>query len=165
MGSGKTCAGQAAAERLGVVFADTDWAVEESTGSTIEWIWENDGEPVFRKHESEVVGLLQGSVAIVATGGGVILDPTNRRSMKNSGPVVWLQASPQILAQRLGSHPPRPAMRRSELNPIAFLEDMLERRRSLYEAIASHRIDTDVVTPEETIREIEEIWKTSESAT
>src|SRR5512137_631528 len=91
MGSGKTAAGKLAARQLGLAFADMDDIIEQRAGSKISEIFAQKGEPYFRQIERELARELaarQGHV--IATGGGIVLNPNNLRDLGQSGLVVCL---------------------------------------------------------------------------
>ena len=95
MATGKTEVGRKLAALLGAPFVDTDALVESATGRAIADIFARDGEPHFRALEREAVEracAIDG--AVVATGGGTLLDPENRRRLAAAGPVVCLTAAP-----------------------------------------------------------------------
>ena len=105
MGVGKSSVGRRLALRLGRPFVDTDKLVEERAGKSVPEIFADDGEPAFRALESEAVGaaLESRSWAVVAFGGGAVLDPANRDRVRQAALVVWLQAPPRELARRVSA--------------------------------------------------------------
>ncbi len=159
MGSGKTSVGQMVAARLGVPFADTDRLVEESVGSTIAEYWAEHGEPAFRKVEREVVASLQDAKGIIATGGGAVVDETNRALIAESGTVVWLDARPEALAARVGEGADRPMVATAKTSVKAVLESTRDSRSEIYREMADHRIPTDDLSPLEVAERVEALWK------
>ena len=158
MGSGKTSAGEMAAAKLGVPFADTDRLVEERVGASIAGFWKEHGEAAFRQVESDVVAELETVEGIVATGGGAVLDTTNRAIVARSGRVVWLDARPEALAARVGTGGERPLVGGRHASTRATLQLTLDERSSIYEDLAEHRIGTDDLSTEEVAAEIELLW-------
>lgn len=156
MGSGKTAAGRLAASQLGVEFADTDELIAATVGTPVVEVWQAQGESRFRVLESGVVAGLTGFVGVVAAGGGAVLDEANRRQM-SQGTVVWLRASPQRLADRVGGSPDRPLLKRGP-SPAAVLSSLLEERKSIYAGMADHQIDTEHLAVDEVARRIGELW-------
>lgn len=148
MGVGKTSAGRRLALRLGRPFVDTDKLVEERTGKTVPEIFAVDGEPAFRTLEAEVVrGALDSDTwAVVAFGGGAVLDPDTRERARERALVVWLQASPRELARRVSAAQlrsggvARPLL--AEGSPEATLEAIAAGREPCYRAAAHVLIDT-----------------------
>jgi len=110
MGSGKTSVGNELARLKGVPFVDMDEEIEAITGSSIPDIFKYATEKAFRLIESDVLMEIVRSRenAVVATGGGVPTDPTNRALMKSSGIVVYLKADLETLKHRLGEDQTRP---------------------------------------------------------
>jgi shikimate kinase len=157
MGSGKTSAGEIAAGNLGVPFMDTDRIVEQRTGESVSTLWSTRGEQAFRDAERSVVEDLVGEEGIVATGGGVVIDQTNRQLLADSGVVVWLCAAPSALASRVAESSDRPLLSGNE-DRVVVIERKLGERSSLYQSIADRRIETDDLDTHEVAREIEAIW-------
>src|SRR3954470_8668209 len=102
MGAGKTTVGTLCAQRLGRGFVDTDALVETVTGATVPELFATIGEAGFRARERAALADAMASPEplVVACGGGAMVDPENRR-MARRGVVVWLQASPEVLAARV----------------------------------------------------------------
>jgi shikimate kinase len=157
MGTGKSSAGLRAAASLGVPFHDTDVEVSAASGSSIQELWESIGEEGFRDLERAMVSRLAGAEAIVATGGGVVLDRRNREVMSGSGTVIWLQASPEALMERIGDDGERPLISGSP-DPLAALEGIAAARSELYRELADHAIDTSHRSVDDVAGEIEALW-------
>src|SRR5436305_14966193 len=101
MASGKTSAGKLAAHRLGMKFIDMDEILEQRNNQTIYEIFEKKGEEFFRKHERELVRELASQQdLVIATGGGVVLDPNNIRDFGRTGIVVCCWVDPHVAAVR-----------------------------------------------------------------
>src|SRR3954469_7407487 len=80
MGAGKTSVGKLLARRLGKAFYDCDQEIERATGVRIPVIFEIEGEAGFRERERRMLGeLVQSPNVVLATGGGAVLSPQNRR--------------------------------------------------------------------------------------
>ncbi len=161
MGSGKTSAGRLAASNLRVEFSDTDEVVARRMGCSVAQLWGDLGEAVFRDLEKVAVRALAGREGIVATGGGVVLDAENRETMVSTGPVLWLEASPAVLARRLKGSEGRPLLVVPDGERESVLARHLEERASLYAEVATHRIATDDMTVEEVALRIGELWDVS----
>jgi shikimate kinase len=142
MGSGKTAVGRQLAERLGLLFADSDAEIEARTGVDIAYIFEREGEAGFRIREHDVIDELTQTAGIVlATGGGAILLPENRQRLSTRGTVVFLDATidQQLQRTRHGQH--RPLL--ATADPRAKLEELMLVRDPLYRSIATITIKTD----------------------
>ena len=141
MGSGKTAVGRRLATLLGSEFIDSDAEIEKRTGVDIRYIFEKEGEARFREREREVIADLTALEGVViATGGGVILDPANRDRLANTGTVVYLETTIDTLVRRTKAAKTRPLLMNDD--PRAVLERMMLIRRPLYENAAHLRIET-----------------------
>ena len=106
MGSGKSTAGRIVADRLGVPFIDLDARVQRIHGRSIEELFA-EGEERFRRCERVALESLVAEPAfaargaVVATGGGTIIDPHNRDAMIGVGTIVHLDVPVGELAARL----------------------------------------------------------------
>ena len=160
MGSGKSTVGRALASRTGTAFLDTDLLVEGTAGLAVTEVFEEEGEAAFRVRESEAIRAAAAvAEAVVATGGGAVLLTENVRVMKTSGPVVWLQADPVTLADRIGIAPGRPLLR--DVDVVERLSVMLEDRRGAYGRAADHIVATDYFTVDEVAELLETLWNAS----
>lgn len=131
MGSGKTAIGRALAARLGVVFLDSDAAIEEAASVSIAEIFARDGEDFFRVREAEVIKrLMSGPPAILSTGGGAFLTPRIRELIESNGVAVWLDAPLEILWERVRNKDTRPLLRTA--NPKKTLTEIFEQRVPVY---------------------------------
>jgi shikimate kinase len=141
MGSGKTAVGRRLATLLNKQFFDSDAEIEKRTGVDIRYIFEKEGEKRFREREREVIADLTALDGIVvATGGGVILDPANRERLASTGTVVYLETNVETLVRRTKASKTRPLLMNED--PRNVLERMMLTRRPLYEGTADLRIET-----------------------
>ncbi|HZF29639.1 MAG TPA: shikimate kinase AroK [Gammaproteobacteria bacterium] len=141
MGSGKTAVGRRLATMLGKEFFDSDAEIEKRTGVDIRFIFEKEGEARFRARERDVIAALAAlEGVVVATGGGAVLDPSNRALLASTGTVVYLEASIDTQLQRTGPSRNRPLLMNDD--PRTVLERLMSIRRPLYEEIADVRVDT-----------------------
>lgn len=156
MGSGKSSAGESAARHLGVDFYDTDRVVAERMGCSVAQLWGRRGETAFRDLEKVATSSLAGKEGIVSTGGGVVLDEGNRELITGSGVVIWLKASPSVLADRLDGHENRPLLSGNGNEEV--LAEILAQREPLYRQVADHEIETDEMDVPEVADAIGAIW-------
>jgi shikimate kinase len=148
MATGKSAVGRALAARLGRPFRDTDVEIERAAGRSISEIFRESGEVAFRELEREAlerVAVIEG--VVVATGGGLPVDPANRRRMRSAGTIVRLDAPPEVILGRAGSAEDRPLLA-GAADPAARVRELLEAREPAY-ADADHRVDVATGTPEE----------------
>lgn len=165
MGTGKSEVGRRLAQRMGRAFVDTDQLVEEHAGKRIATIFAEDGEPAFRALErAAVVEVAARSGAVVALGGGAVLDPVNVRCLHDAGVLVYLTARPDIIMGRVGDGANRPLLRD---DPRAAVTRLLAERGPIYAAAADITVDTSERTADEVVGEIQqalarsERWKSS----
>jgi shikimate kinase len=141
MGSGKTAVGRRLATLLGKQFFDSDAEIEKRTGVDIRYIFEKEGEARFRQRERDVIAELSAlDGVVVATGGGVVLDPANRERLAATGVVVYLETTLDTLVRRTKAAKTRPLLLNED--PRTVLERLMVVRRPLYEEAADLRIET-----------------------
>lgn len=111
MGSGKSTIGPILANTLGFEFVDIDKVVEQKAGKRIREIFAAEGEQAFRALERaslvEVAGRTQ---CVVSLGGGTIANEENFQLIRESGVIVYLQLSPEEIAQRVHHRTDRPLL-------------------------------------------------------
>lgn len=140
MGAGKTTIGRQLARRLGRRFYDSDHEIVARTGVPIPTIFEIEGEEGFRRRESLAIAeLTSGTDIVLATGGGVVLSPENRKRLHNTGWVVYLNVPPIMLFERTRHDRNRPLLRVE--NPLGKLEELHALRDPLYRETAHLVVD------------------------
>jgi shikimate kinase len=141
MGSGKTTVGRQLARRLGKTFYDTDLEIERRTGVRVALIFEIEGEPGFRARETQIVDALTAlEDVVVATGGGAVLDSTNRARLASRGFVIYLHAQPRDLHHRTRYDKSRPLL--ANADPLAKLEELHRVRDPFYREVADLVVET-----------------------
>ena len=143
MGTGKTEVGKRLARATQRAFVDTDKLVEVAAGRSVAEIFASEGEAHFRTLEREAVRqAVAVPEAVVATGGGALLDAESRRLLLQAGPVVCLTATPEEILRRVGGADDRPLLRGgTPAERLAKIREILAAREASYQ-LATHRIDT-----------------------
>lgn len=153
MGSGKSSIGKIVAKQIGFQFLDTDQIIVERTGSSIADLFSSLGEPAFRDLETSVLASLAHlSRCVIATGGGIILRDQNRALLRETGFVVGLTASEEIIFDRVSRNNKRPLLHTPD--PRETLHALLEARKPLYEAAAEFLLDTSTLSHAEAAERI-----------
>lgn len=131
MGVGKSTVGRRLAKRLGLPFIDSDSEIEETVGLPWGELFERYGEQDYRDGERRLVArLIDGQVRVIATGGGVFVDPRTRELLKERTVTVWLDAPVDVLAERTGRRDTRPLLKNGDRK--ATLERLAEIERQAY---------------------------------
>lgn len=164
MGAGKTTVGRLLARRLKLRFFDSDLEIERRCGVKIRVIFEIEGEAGFRGREEQVIAELAAMEGIVlATGGGAVLARDNRRRLAAGGTVVYLNARPEDLYERIRTDRNRPLL--ATADPLVRLRELHAERDALYRSVADLVIDTGAQSVQLLARELldklEERWKAS----
>lgn len=148
MGSGKTTVGKILAQELGYRFVDTDALIEKIARKSINEIFAQEGEEIFRELESQVLAEISAYKNLsIATGGGIVLRRFNWSYLQH-GIVVWLDVPVEQLSERLCNDTSRPLLANTNLK--AKLQTLLEQRKPLY-AQADVRV---TVTADETPQQV-----------
>jgi shikimate kinase len=143
-GAGKSVVGRELAGRLGVPFIDLDEEIEREAGASVAEIFRSEGEAAFRALEA--AALVKASTqdpSVVACGGGVVLEPANRVTLRATGTCVFLDVPLAQLRERV-----RPAADRPLIQREGDLERLLAEREPLYREFAGHVVNASG-TPDE----------------
>ena len=154
MGTGKTAVGKALAEKLGKEFFELDLLIEKKARKTIPAIFKEDGEISFREFEIEVVKeVSQQRNAVIACGGGVILNKINIDRLRKEAVIVYLTASPRVILRRISRDiDERPLL--AVANPALTIKDLLRFRRPFYERAADVTVNTSGLDIDSVVRQI-----------
>ena len=152
-GSGKSTIGKALSRKLAIPFTDTDDLIEARTGTSISQIFIDQGEPWFRDLEKEV---LQEELAkingVLSLGGGAPLsDFAQELLRKSDAAVVYLDVSLATAAPRVGFNRDRPLLLN---NPRGAWQELMDKRRPIYEALATYVVKVDERAPKDIVDEI-----------
>jgi shikimate kinase len=149
MGAGKTTTGRALARLLGWEFVDLDERIVAADGRSIERIFQEAGEPHFRRLETEILAALrQRPRIVVACGGGTYAQEANRALIDRAGVAVWIRLPLRAALARCAGSAGRPLLRSA-----AQAESLYRRRLPSYRA-APLRVDADGLEPEEVAERI-----------
>lgn len=158
MGSGKTTVGKIVANELFLEFHDTDATIEKKTGVTIDWIFDIEGEQGFRKRETLVLkDLVALNSIVLATGGGIVIEPENRELLAARGTVFYLHTPLSTQIDRTSKDKDRPLLKGQD--PSKVLSDLQESRQAFYEEVADHIINTENKNGSEVANEIVKLVK------
>lgn len=153
MGSGKTTTGRALAKLLALPFVDLDEQIVERAGLSVNEIFKTQGEPYFRRLESELLSQASSkSDQVIATGGGIVVDPANTSRMKRTGLILYLKTSLEVLWERVKEKKDRPLLSGSD--PQKALAALFYGRTPIYETSSDKVFLTDGKSPEAAALEI-----------
>lgn len=166
MGSGKSVTGEILGRELGCRFYDIDSIIESKTGKPIAKIFKDDGEVSFRTAEAGIIKdtyrdiINSGIKAVVALGGGALMNEESRLIAENSSTVIWLYSSLKSCVERLNPGT-RPLLDVDD--PLGQAKRMFEDRAVVY-AKASGLVVNTTFEPQRTsskiIREINSVIQT-----
>lgn len=152
MGVGKSTVGRRLAQRLGLPFADADEEIEVAAGMTVAEIFDRFGEPYFRDGERRVIArLIDGLPKVIATGGGAFINAQTRALILGETTAVWLDARPEILAERVKRRDTRPLLRNRD--PQVVLSELAQVRNPIY-ALAPIHVGSQKAPHEATVAAI-----------
>ena len=143
--TGKTSVGARLAQVLHRLFVDLDQVLVREAGRSVADIVAQGGWAEFRRLEKQLVARYRdGQGQVLATGGGVVLDPDNVAALRENGIIIWLTADPAAIQTRLAQDQPLDANRPSLTggNTIREVAEVLEGRAPLYQAAAQIIVDT-----------------------
>lgn len=144
-GVGKSSVGRLLAIRLGTSFNDSDEEVAREAGRSVEQLFRSEGEAGFRERERRAIARITGlGPAVIATGGGAMVEAETRRLLLSRATTIWLQATAKVLAQRLSDADSRPLLKGEGL--LSKLDIMQRERRPCY-AQAHIHLDTEDLGP------------------
>ena len=154
MGAGKTTIGRQLARELKMEFVDSDQEIEDRSGVTISWIFDVEGEAGFRRREKKILEELTSRKGIVlATGGGAVLAPENRKYLHSRGTVVYLMATIGQQVERT-KHDSRRPLIQNVTDIRGKLKELMEIRDPLYREIADYVVMTNRRSPKSVSSEI-----------
>ncbi|MBQ8306188.1 MAG: shikimate kinase [Blautia sp.] len=142
MGAGKSTIAARLSRKYGYRELDMDSTIEQEERMKISEIFRTKGELHFRSLESALLKRLSPDEdLVVSCGGGAVLDPENVKEMKKKGVIIWLDADPEAILERVSRNHNRPLLEGHK--DLAYIEKMMEERRPRYENAADHRVLSD----------------------
>lgn len=158
MGSGKSTVGKIISNELFLGFFDTDDEIEMRTGASIDWIFDLEGESGFRKRESEILTeMVKKNSIVLSTGGGIILDSSNRELLSSRGTVFYLSTPIPVQVERTAKDKDRPLLKDGD--PAKILSKLHDERKELYISVSDHIIETENKSSQEVASEIIKLVK------
>ena len=142
MGCGKSTIASTLSGMLDIPQVEMDGLIVQEQNMLITEIFEKYGEEHFRDIETDLVRRLQEQDGVVVScGGGAVLREENRMLMKESGVIVLLTATPETIFERVKNSTNRPVLN-GNMN-VAYITELMDRRRACYEAAADFVVSTD----------------------
>ena len=162
MGTGKTVVSKILAPRLKRQRLCIDDMIEWKVGKPIPRIFAEDGEPYFRKIESEMVAVVsKDRNVVIDAGGGVVMDEHNIKRLREHGVLFCLTARGDIILERTRKYMRVRPLLNTE-NPLKKIEDLLKERQEYYKR-TDHTIDTSDITSDEVADKIIETMEGEET--
>lgn len=147
MGCGKSTLGRRLSKHLDLQFVDMDHYIEERNCKTIPQIFQEEGEAEFRLKEKKALEeLSEFNNIVIATGGGAPCFFDNMEVMNQTGKTVYLNISPDILADRLlKSKTERPLIKgKSRKELVSFIDETLNKRNEFYKQAKYQITEPDI---------------------
>ena len=157
MGVGKSTIGKLLSKETGLEFQDVDLIIEKKLSLSIKEVFKTKGEKFFREiEEKETILLLDKKNLILALGGGGFLNDRIRENIKKSSVSIWLDLSPKHIFQRTNKNDKRPLL--NNIKSEDDLKELYEKRKDVYSK-SDYRIDCNLKTANEIVREIKKIYE------
>jgi shikimate kinase len=154
MGVGKSVVGKALSRKTGRDFIDLDEEIVKNAGKEIQEIFREEGETAFRELEKRITREISTlDCAIIACGGGTVLDEENLANLKRNSKLVYLTSEAKTILERVEAE--------GEVRPLLNVKDrlgeiqkLLEARQPRYFAAADLIVDTTNSTPCAVVKKI-----------
>lgn len=152
MGCGKSTVSKLLAKAIGCGRIDTDVAIEKEQGTSISNLFAQKGEPWFREQESLLLERLSKAEEplVIATGGGLPIQPQNKELLGCLGKVIYLRVQPETVLKRLKGDVTRPLLQGE--NKAQKVKELLAYRDPIYREVSDFVIETDGLSPDEIVR-------------
>jgi shikimate kinase len=148
-GTYKKTVGKLLADRLGMLYCDTDRLIEYTVDCTIAEYLDHYTAEAFSRLERKVI--LQASEyddVVIAANAATLDNPENAANLSKSGVMIWLKAKPEVIACRLEDEGDRPGAPRGDR--LAELKELLAAREPIFKKAAEITVDNTLLSPEET---------------
>lgn len=155
-GVGKSTAAALLAEKINLLFLDTDKKIEATEKMTISDIFLQKGEQYFRELERKLIKNIPLENAVIALGGGAFEDETTRKFLLENCFVIYLEAAPKTILSRIKDDTSRPLLCNKMTTDT--ISDMIKKRKTNYEK-ADKTVNTDNKSIENVVKELYDICK------
>jgi shikimate kinase len=153
MGTGKSSVGRELARRWGFRFLDTDSIIRHQCGKSISEIFSVFGESFFRDQEfATLTKLLQCRRSVIATGGGIVIQPRNVDLLGKLGTTIWLKADQATIFERVSRNKNRPLLQTTD--PQGTIARLITERAPLYESAADLVVDSSGLSHHEVAEQV-----------
>ncbi len=156
MGVGKTTIGRALAQKLGISVVDTDQKIVREANKSIAAIFQEMGEPEFRKMETEVLRRISQPAIVITTGGGIVTTQDNISYMRANGTVILLQCEFEVIWERISRDATRPLATFAKKDEI---RELWQSRALVYEQAAHIKVSTNGKSIQQTVNTLIERLK------
>ncbi len=150
---GKSTAGVLLAKRVGYSFLDTDIYIQTQEGKSLQALIRQHGTSGFCDIEARYMTSISVKAHVLATGGSVIYRPKAMKHFKTTGVVIHLDIELARLKKRLDDLDGRGVV----IAPGLTLDELYAERQPLYAKYADVTIKTDVLSPDQVVRELSDI--------
>ncbi|MBI2135532.1 shikimate kinase [Candidatus Woesearchaeota archaeon] len=153
-GTGKTTVSKLLADELGFKLLSTDALIVEHADASIPEIVKKHGWEKFREIEKEVISeIAEFDDCVFDCGGGIVENWDNIVALKKnrSTKIVLLEANINTIAERI-QESDRPSLTSKSI--IEEIQEVLNKRRKLYEKAGDIKIDTSKISPIEIVKNI-----------
>jgi len=163
MGTGKTAVGKILATKLGKEFIELDSLIEQKAGKSIPEIFQQDGEIGFRELEIEMTKEVSDQKnAVIACGGGIVLNKINIDRLRKECVIVYLTASSAVILKRTSlDKNERPLLKVTDR--ASEIKELLKFRQPFYERAADIKIDTSKLNADSVAEQVTEKLREDES--
>lgn len=152
-GCGKSTVGVLLAKSMLCDFVDTDLIIQNKYRKSLCDIINEEGLNTFKEKENIVLSELRAENSVIATGGSAVYCPEGMENLKKDGRIIYLRLSPETIKSRIKNI----TTRGIAMSPDCTIDDLYRERSVLYEKYADVIIDSESLTPEETVNKIVEL--------